>query len=69
MKEYLVEIETISRMWIEANNEKDAISIAENNIENDYSEIKDIQILDSRQVENDDDYLIYLDDEDLDERW
>lgn len=72
MKEYLVEITKVSRCWIKAADEESAESIAESMEENDYEEIEDVKVIDSRELDADDEdsYREYLDDEDEEiEEW
>ena len=62
-KEYLVEVTKRCRQWVEAYDEEEAKTLAENMEEADNSEIDNVEILDEREVEDDDAYLEYLDDE------
>lgn len=66
-KEYLVEVTKRCRQWVEAYDEEEAKTLAENMEEADNSEIDNVEILDEREVEDDDAYLEYLDDEEEDE--
>lgn len=66
-KEYLVEVTKRCRQWVEAYDEEEAKTLAENMEETDNSEIDNVEILDEREVEDDDAYLEYLDDEEEDE--
>lgn len=66
-KEYLVEVTKRCRQWVEAYDEEEAKTLAENLEETDNSEIDNIEVLDERDIEDDDAYLEYLDDEDEDE--
>ena len=63
IKEYLVEVTKRCRQWVEAYDEEEAKTLAENMEEADNSEIDNVEILDEREIENDDAYLEYLDDE------
>ena len=63
IKEYLVEVTKRCRQWVEAYDEEEAKALAENMEETDNSEIDNVEILDEREIENDDAYLEYLDDE------
>ena len=72
LKEYLVEITKKTRHWIKAIDEYEASSIAEDIEDENNSEIEDIEIIDEREVEAEDAYLEYLDDEeeeDIEEEW
>lgn len=72
IKEYLVEVTKRCRQWVEAYDEEEAKTLAENMEEADNSEIDNVEILDEREVENDDAYLEYLDDEEdeeIEEEW
>lgn len=71
-KEYLVEVTKRCRQWVEAYDEEEAKTLAENMEEADNSEIDNIEVLDEREIEDDDAYLEYLDDEedtDEEEGW
>ena len=67
IKEYLVEVTKRCRQWVEAYDEEEAKTLAENMEEADNSEIDNVEILDEREIENDDAYLEYLDDEEYEE--
>ena len=72
IKEYLVEVTKRCRRWVEAYDEEEAKTLAENMEEADNSEIDNVEILDEREIENDDAYLEYLDDEEdeeIEEEW
>lgn len=72
IKEYLVEVTKRCRQWVEAYDEEEAKTLAENMEEADNSEIDNVEILDEREIENDDAYLEYLDDEEdeeIEEEW
>lgn len=66
MKEYLVEVTKVATRWIEAADEESAKEIAENEEIQDYEEVEDVKVLDSREldIDNKDSYKEYLDDED-----
>ena len=68
IKEYLVEVTKRCRQWVEAYDEEEAKTLAENMEEADNSELDNVEILDEREIENDDAYLEYLDDEEDEER-
>lgn len=64
-KEYLVEITKKSRCWIEAYDEDEAESIAEGIGESENEEVDSVDILDVREIEDDDEILDeYLNDYD-----
>ena len=72
IKEYLVEVTKRCRQWVEAYDEEEAKTLAENMEEADNSEIDNVEILDEREIEDDDAYLEYLDDEEdeeIEEEW
>lgn len=72
IKEYLVEVTKRCRQWVEAYDEEEAKTLAENMEEADNSDIDNVEILDEREIENDDAYLEYLDDEEdeeIEEEW
>ena len=69
-KEYLVEVTKRCRQWVEAQDEEEAKTLAENLEETDNSEIDNVEVLDEREIEDDDAYLEYLDDEEeKEEEW
>lgn len=71
-KEYLVEATKRCRCWVEAYDEDEAKSLAENMEESDNADIDNVEILDEREIENENDYLEYLDDEEdeeIEEEW
>ena len=70
-KEYLVEVTKRCRCWVEASDEESAKALAENIEEADNADIDNIEILDERELEDDEAYLEYLDDEDdeVEEGW
>lgn len=69
-REYLVEITKVSRCWIKAADEESAESIAESLNDNDYEEVEDVRVIDSRELDADDEdsYREYLEDEE-EEEW
>lgn len=70
MKEYLVEVTRTARHWVRAVDEVDAESIAEGLEDDDNVEIEDVKVIDEREIEDEDDYLQYLDDdEEIEEEW
>lgn len=71
MKEYLVEVTKVARRWIKAVDEESAEEIAENMEDNDYEEIEDVRVVDSRELDADDEdsYREYLEEEDEEEEW
>ena len=70
MKEYLVEVTKIARRWIKAVDEESAEEIAESMEDNDYEEVEDVRVIDSRELDADDEdsYREYLEDEE-EEEW
>ena len=71
MKEYLVEVTKVARRWIKAVDEESAEEIAENMEDNDYEEIEDVRVVDSRELDADDEdsYREYLEEDDEEEEW
>ena len=71
MKEYLVEVTKIARRWIKAVDEESAEEIAESMEDNDYEEVEDVRVIDSRELDADDEdsYREYLEDEEEEEEW
>lgn len=71
MKEYLVEVTKVARRWIKAVDEESAEEIAESMEDNDYEEVEDVRVLDSRELDADDEdsYREYLEEEDEEEEW
>lgn len=71
MKEYLVEVTKVTRRWIKAVDEESAEEIAESMEDNDYEEVEDVRVLDSRELDADDEdsYREYLEEEDEEEEW
>ena len=71
MKEYLVEVTKVTRRWVKAVDEESAEEIAENMEDNDYEEIEDVRVVDSREldVDDEDSYREYLEEEDEEEEW
>ena len=71
MKEYLVEVTKIARRWVKANDEESAQEIAESLEDNDYEEIEDIKVIDSRDLDYDDEdsYRDFLEEDDEEEEW
>lgn len=73
MKEYLVEVTKVATRWVKAADEESAKEIAENEEIRDYEEVEDVRVLDSRELDIDDEdsYREYLDDEDeeYEEEW
>lgn len=69
VKEYLVEITKVTRRWIKAVDEESAEEIAESMEDNDYEEVEDVRVLDSRELDADDEdsYREYLEEEE--EEW
>lgn len=69
MKEYLVEVTKVTRRWIKAVDEESAEEIAESMEDNDYEEVEDVRVLDSRELDADDEdsYREYLEEEDEEE--
>lgn len=70
MKEYLVEVTKVTRRWIKAVDEESAEEIAESMEDNDYEEVEDVRVIDSREldVDDEDSYREYLE-EDEEEEW
>ena len=70
MKEYLVEVTKVARRWIKAVDEESAEEIAESMEDNDYEEVEDVRVIDSRELDADDEdsYREYLE-EDEEEEW
>lgn len=71
MKEYLVEVTKVARRWIKAVDEDSAEEIAESMEDNDYEEVEDVRVIDSRELDADDEdsYREYLEEEDEEEEW
>ena len=71
MKEYLVEVTKVARRWIKAVDEESAEEIAESMEDNDYEEVEDVRVIDSRELDADDEdsYREYLEEEDEEEEW
>ena len=70
MKEYLVEVVRTARHWVKAATEEEAEELAENMEEDDNVDIEDVRVIDERKIEDEDDYLQYLDDdEEIEEEW
>lgn len=71
MKEYLVEVTKVTRRWIKAVDEESAEEIAESMEDNDYEEVEDVRIIDSRELDADDEdsYREYLEEDDEEEEW
>lgn len=71
MKEYLVEVTKVTRRWIKAVDEESAEEIAESMEDNDYEEVEDVRVIDSRELDADDEdsYREYLEEEDEEEEW
>ena len=69
MKEYLVEVTKVARRWIKAVDEESAEEIAESMEDNDYEEVEDVRVIDSRELDADDEdsYREYLEDEEEEE--
>lgn len=69
MKEYLVEVTKVTRRWIKAVDEESAEEIAESMEDNDYEEVEDVRVIDSRELDADDEdsYREYLEDEEEEE--
>ena len=63
MKEYLVEVVRTARHWVKAATEEEAEELAENMEEDDNVDIEDVRVIDEREIEDEDDYLQYLDDD------
>lgn len=70
MKEYLVEVTKVARRWIKAVDEESAEEIAESMEDNDYEEVEEVRVIDSRELDADDEdlYREYLEDEE-EEEW
>lgn len=71
-KEYLVEAELRKLYWVEAYNEKEAKERALDLIDDEGADSLSVKIIDERELENDNDYLEYLDDDEeaeCDEEW
>lgn len=70
MKEYLVEVTKVARRWIKAVDEESAEEIAESIEDNDYEEVEEVRVIDSRELDADDEdsYREYLEDEE-EEEW
>lgn len=62
-KEYLTEVVKTSLWWIEAYDEEEAKTKAEEMEEADNATIDSVEILDERDVEDDDDYYLEEDEE------
>lgn len=69
MKEYLVEVIKSARHWIKAGTEQEAEELAENIEEDDNVDIEDVRVIDEREIDDDDDYLQYFDDDEIEEEW
>lgn len=71
MKEYLVEVTKVTRRWIKAVDEESAEEIAESMEDNDYEEVEDVRVIDSRELDADDEdsYKEYLEDDEEEEEW
>lgn len=71
MKEYLVEVTKVTRRWVKAVDEESAEEIAESMEDNDYEEVEDVRIIDSRELDADDEdsYREYLEEDDEEEEW
>lgn len=71
MKEYLVEVTKVARRWIKAVDEESAEEIAESMEDNDYEEVEDVRVIDSRELDADDEdsYREYLEEDDEEEEW
>lgn len=71
MKEYLVEVTKVARRWIKAVDEESAEEIAESMEDNDYEEVEDVRVLDSRELDADDEdsYREYLEEDEEEEEW
>ena len=71
MKEYLVEVTKVARRWVKAVDEESAEEIAESLEENDFEEIEDVKVIDSRDLDYDDEdsYREYLEDDEEEEEW
>ena len=71
MKEYLVEVTKVARRWIKAIDEESAEEIAESMEDNDYEEVEDVRVIDSRELDADDEdsYREYLEEDEEEEEW
>lgn len=71
MKEYLVEVTKVARRWIKAVDEESAEEIAESIEDNDYEEVEDVRVIDSRELDADDEdsYREYLEEDEEEEEW
>ncbi|MBQ7275899.1 MAG: hypothetical protein IJS58_01490 [Bacilli bacterium] len=71
MKEYLVEVTKVARRWIKAVDEESAEEIAESMEDNDYEEVEDVRVIDSRELDADDEdsYREYLEDDEEEKEW
>ncbi|MBQ2871552.1 hypothetical protein IJE86_07615 [bacterium] len=71
MKEYLVKVTKVARRWIKAVDEESAEEIAESMEDNDYEEVEDVRVIDSRELDADDEdsYREYLEDDEEEEEW
>ena len=71
MKEYLVEVTKVARRWIKAVDEESAEEIAESMEDNDYEEVEDVRVIDSREldVDDEDSYREYLEDDEEEKEW
>ena len=71
MKEYLVEVTKVARRWIQAVDEESAEEIAESMEDNDYEEVEDVRVIDSRELDADDEdsYREYLEEDEEEEEW
>lgn len=71
MKEYLVEVTKVTRRWIKAVDEESAEEIAESMEDNDYEEVEDVRVIDSRELDIDDEdsYREYLEEDEEEEEW
>ena len=71
MKEYLVKVTKVARRWIKAVDEESAEEIAESMEDNDYEEVEDVRVIDSRELDADDEdsYREYLEDDEEEKEW
>ena len=71
MKEYLVEVTKVTRRWIKAVDEESAEEIAESMEDNDYEEVEDVRVIDSREldVDDEDSYRESLEEDEEEEEW
>lgn len=71
MKEYLVEVTKVARRWVKAVDEESAEEIAESMEDNDYEEVEDVRVIDSRELDIDDEdsYREYLEEDEEEEEW